>query len=108
MRRGEIWWANLSEPIGRRPVLLISRSEAYILRANVIVVPLTKVIRGYAVEIVVTRQDGVPKKSVINTDTILTISKKLLTKRITTLSTSKLRLVDRAIAFSLSLESAKA
>jgi len=104
MKRGEIWWANLPEPIGRRPVLLISRNEAYALRANVLVVPLTKVIRGYAVETLVTKQDGVPIKSVINTDTILTISKKLLAERVTTLSTSKLRLVERAVLFSLGLD----
>ena len=29
MMRGEVWWANLPPPIGRRPVLLLSRNRAY-------------------------------------------------------------------------------
>jgi mRNA-degrading endonuclease toxin of MazEF toxin-antitoxin module len=28
MKRGEIWWAELELPAGRRPVLLSSRDEA--------------------------------------------------------------------------------
>ena len=29
MRRGEVWWADLPAPAGRRPVVLLSRNEAY-------------------------------------------------------------------------------
>ena len=32
MERGEIWWADLPPPSGRRPVLLLSRNEAYSVR----------------------------------------------------------------------------
>ena len=32
MQKGEIWWANLPIPIGKRPVLLLSRDEAYSVR----------------------------------------------------------------------------
>lgn len=32
MRRGEVWWADLPAPVGRRPVLLLSRDRAYAVR----------------------------------------------------------------------------
>ena len=39
MRRGEVWWADLPPPAGRRPVLLLSRNEAYAVRQLVTVAP---------------------------------------------------------------------
>lgn len=29
MRQFEVWWTNLPQPAGRRPVLLLSRNDAY-------------------------------------------------------------------------------
>jgi mRNA interferase MazF len=43
LRRGEVWWAEIDK---RRPVVLISRQEAYDVRALVIVAPATTVTRG--------------------------------------------------------------
>jgi mRNA interferase MazF len=45
MKRGEVWWARLDK---RRPVVLVSRDEAYDVRALVIVAPATMTVRGYA------------------------------------------------------------
>jgi len=39
VRRGEIWWADLPPPAGRRPVLLLSRDEAYAIRGLITVAP---------------------------------------------------------------------
>jgi mRNA interferase MazF len=38
VNRGEVWWARVDK---RRPVVLVSREEAYDLRAFVIVAPAT-------------------------------------------------------------------
>lgn len=38
MKRGELWWARMDR---RRPVVLLSRDEAYTARALVIVAPAT-------------------------------------------------------------------
>lgn len=104
MKRGEIWWADLPGPIGRRPVLLISRDEAYQVRANILVIPLTRTIRGFAVEVVVGKEEGVPTRSVINTDTVITIPKRLLKQYMTTLSGLKMIEVEEAVKFSLGIE----
>jgi len=41
MRRGEVWWTEQLEPIGSRPVLLLSRDEAYDVRNAVTIAQIT-------------------------------------------------------------------
>ena len=104
MRRGEIWWAELASPAGKRPVLLLSRNEAYAVRELVIVAPLTTRIRGIPSEVSLGDEDGVPRACVINVDTITTIAKASLRERLTALSAEKLKAVEEALHFSLGLE----
>jgi mRNA interferase MazF len=103
MRRGEVWWAELPLPIGRRPVVLLSRDEAYAVRNAVTVAEVTTKIRGIPVEVVLGPEDGLPKRCVINVDTLVTIRKELLVERITLLGSEKIGQIDRAIKFALSL-----
>jgi len=103
MRRGEIWWADLPPPAGPRPVLLLSREEAYRVRTLVIVAPVTTRIREIPAEVALGREDGLPKSCVVNLDTIVTISKSALRERITALRLEKLLAVEEAIHFSLGL-----
>lgn len=103
MKKGEIWWASLPPPIGRRPVLLLSRNEAYLVRTAVTVAPLTTTIRHIAVEVPLTPSDGVPQPCVINCDDLLTIRKSLLQEKITVLAQAKLALVHEAIRFALDM-----
>lgn len=104
MRRGEIWWAELEPPAGRRPVLLLSRSEAYSVRSLIVVAPVTTRIRHIASEVSLGTDDGMPQDCVANLDTITTIPKDCLQSRITTLSAKKLREIEIAIRFALGLE----
>ena len=103
MQRGEVWWAELPSPIGRLPVVLLSRDEAFAVRNAVIVADVTTKIRGIPVEVVLGPEDGLPKKCVVNLDTIATIRKDLLIERISLLRSEKLRQIDEAIKFSLSI-----
>lgn len=104
MRRGELWWAEQPNPIGRRPVLLLSRDEAYQVRNAVTIAQVTTTVRGIPVEVILDRLDGLPQKCVANLDTITTIRKALLTERICSLRTDKMEQVNKAIKFALSLE----
>jgi mRNA interferase MazF len=104
MRRGEIWWADLGPPAGRRPVLLLSRNEAYSVRALVIIAPVTTRIRGIASEVPLDNADGLPLKCVINMDTISTIPKADLQSRITTLTPEKLQKSEAALCFAVGIE----
>ncbi len=104
MRRGEVWWADLEPPLSRRPVLLLSRDEAYIVRALVIVAPVTTRIRDIPSEVPLGTEDGLPGVCVVNLVTITTIAKASLSERLTSLSLEKLQAVDAALHFSLGLE----
>ena len=104
MKRGEIWWAELPRPAGRRPVILLSRDEAYEVRRLVTVAPITTRVRGIPVEVALGPKDGVPRECVVNLDTVTTIPKDALRERLTVLSRSKMAAVDGALRFALGLQ----
>ena len=104
MKRGEIWWAELEPPAGRRPVLLLSRDEAYSVRDLVIVAPVTTRVRHIPSEVPLNLEDGLPKPCVINLDTITTIAKVNLRDKLTTLSAEKQKAVEGALHFALGME----
>ena len=103
MRRGEVWWADLRKPVGRRPVLLLSRDSAYRVRRSVTVAPLTRTERRIPTEVSLDRSDGVPAQCVVNLDDIATIPRSLLSERITLLNADRMRAVAGAITFALDL-----
>jgi mRNA interferase MazF len=103
MRRGEVWWAELPLPIGRRPVVLLSRDEAYAVRNAVTVAEVTSTMRGIPVEVALDPEDGLPKRCVVNLDTIVTIRKELLIERIALLRNEKIEQINAAIKFALSI-----
>ncbi len=103
MRRGEVWWANIPMPSGRRPVLLLSRDRAYAVRSLITVAPLTTRFRGIASETKLGRADGLPRTCVVNLDSIMTIPKDFLDERLASLGRDKIGEVDEAIRFALQL-----
>ncbi len=103
MRRGEIWWAELAPPAGRRPVLLLSRNSVYPVRNAVTVATVTRTVRNIPVEVPLGPEDGMPAKCVVNLDEIVTIRKSRIGERITSLSDEKMTAVSRAIIFALDL-----
>jgi mRNA interferase MazF len=104
VRRGEIWWAELAPPAGRRPVVLLSRDEAYDIRSLIIVAPITTRIRHIPSEVFLGTDDGMPQECVANLDTITTIPKDCLRSRLITLGAQKLKEIDAALRFALGLE----
>ena len=93
MRRGEVWWANLPPPAGRRPVLIITRDSA-----------ITRTLWHIPVEVTLDERDGMPTACVVNCDNLLTIPKSLLQSHICTLTTGKMQTVEQAIKFALALK----
>lgn len=104
MKRGEVWWAELGPPAGRRPVVLLSRDEAYAVRLLVIVAPITTRMRRIPSEVVLGPDDGMPRDCVANLDTMTTVPKDCLRSRLTSLSSQKLKEMEAAIHFALGLE----
>ncbi len=103
MTKGEVWWAALPPPAGRRPVVLVSRDSAYAVRSSVTVAEVSRTIRGIPSEVPLTKRDGLPQRCVINTDNLVTIPKVWLEARISGLNASKRQALDAALKFSLAL-----
>ena len=103
MRRGEIWWAKMPLPAGRRPVVLLSRDAAYAVRSAITVAEVSTVVRGIASEILLGARDGMPRKCVANTDNLVTIPKTWLESKLCDLRGAKLAALDTALKYSLGL-----
>ena len=106
MRRGEVWWANLPEPWGRRPVLLLARDQAYDLLTYVIAAPLTTRIRSLPTAVqLAPGVDRVPDLCIVNLDAIQVVHTGWLDRFIVRLGPERMEQVDRAIHFALDLRS---
>ena len=106
MRRGEVWWAELPSPVGRRPVILLSRNAAYRVRELVTVAPVTTRVRGIPTEVQLGSDEGLPKVCAANLDSLTTIPRRSLTARAVALAGPKLAAVERALHFALGLRCA--
>lgn len=112
MRRGEVWWASLPEPIGsgpgyRRPVLVIQADEFNESRIRtVIVAVITSNLRlAEAPGNLRCRssETGLPRDSVVNVSQLITIDKSLLTERVAMLPAGTFRQVEDGLRLVLSL-----
>ena len=101
VRQYELRWANLPAPIGRRPVLLVTRSSAYPYLNKVIVAEVTSTIRGIPQELSLDRCEGLTRASVVNLDNVHVVAQALLGDRIGALAASREREVKRALGYAL-------
>jgi len=85
--------------------VLLSRDEAYTVRALVTVAPVTTRQRGIPAEVALGPQDGLSRTCVVNLDSLVTIPKATLRERIALLRPAKLRALEAALYFALGLRS---
>jgi mRNA interferase MazF len=103
VRHGELWIADLPLEIKRRPVLILSRDKMPARREEITVAYVTSKKRYPGVEVLLTPADGVDQECVVNLDSINTIPKRWLERRIGKLSSAQMRQVSNAIRFALDL-----
>ncbi len=70
MKRGEVRWYTFRLPDKRRPVLILTRDEVIDRLNEIIVVPVTRTIRGLTTEVVLTPDEGMPVTCALNFDHI--------------------------------------
>lgn len=101
MKQYETYWAELPQPIGRRPVLLLTRTPAYEYLNKVIVAEITTTIRGIPQEVPLGRPEGMRQRCVANLDNVHVIAKSSLRERAGVLAVARHRQVKRALGFAL-------
>lgn len=76
--RGDIFWADLGPPAGRRPVCVLTRDAAIAVLTSVTCAPITRTIRGIRSEVEVGPEQGLPDVSGISCDNVITIPQAIL------------------------------
>ncbi len=110
--RGDIWWADLPDPIGsgpgyRRPLLIV-QSDAFNRSrlSTVVAVVLTGNLRRLDVPgnvLLTSRTSGLPRDSVANVTQVATFDRALLTERVGRLSPAALSQVSDGLRIALDL-----
>lgn len=79
-RQGEVWWAEAEDK--RRPVLVVTRSEAIPVLRWVIVAPVTRTVRGIPTEVRLGPEHGLPEECAASFDLLQPIRRSFLTERV--------------------------
>ncbi len=102
VRQGEIWWADLGEPVGsspgfRRPVVVVQGDAINRSRiATVVCVPLTSNLAWATAPgnvVLPTRTTGLAKDSVANVSQIVTVDRAMLTEKVGGVPDKKFELI---------------
>lgn len=100
--QGEVWWADLADPVGsepgfRRPVVIVQGDSFNRSRiATVVCVALTSNLRWAEAPgnvLLTARATGLPKDSVANVSQIVTLDRESLVERVGVLQRRKFELV---------------
>lgn len=106
MYRGEIWWANLPDPVGsepgyRRPVLIIQDDIFTQSHINTVIVVIitsnTQLAEAPGNVLLPQGSSGLSKDSVANVSQIFTVNKTFLVERIGSLPDSLQKEVDEGL-----------
>lgn len=97
--QGEIWWAEAEDK--RRPVLVVTRSEAVPVLQRIIVAPITRTIRHIPSEVALGPAHGLAADCVASFDNLQPIRRSFLTERVGQLGVDERQEICRALrAFS--------
>ena len=112
MKRGEIWWASLPDPVGsepgyRRPVLIVQSDEfnRSSIRTVICAAVTTNLnLAGAPGNVhLSTRASGLPKPSVVNISQLISIDRTRLTERIKAIDMPSMLQVDEGLRLVMTL-----
>ncbi|MXZ72962.1 MAG: type II toxin-antitoxin system PemK/MazF family toxin [Acidobacteria bacterium] len=101
MQRGDVRWYRLGRPDKQRPVVVLTRGAALEFLSDVTVAPVTTTIRTIPTEVILTREDGMPRTCAANLDHVQTVSRARVGALITTLGTDRMTEIADALRFAL-------
>ena len=94
--QGEVWWAETEEK--RRPVMIVTRSEAVPVLSSIVVAPVTSTVRGIPTELPLGPDEGLHEPCAASFDNLRPLPRSLLTERVGRLSAKRRRELCRALA----------
>ena len=103
MKRGEIRWYKFKPPDKRRPVLILARDSILQYLGEITIAPITSTVRNIPSEVLLSREDGMPRDCAINCDHIQTVSRGKIGSLITAMSPQRMAEVSDSIRFALDL-----
>jgi mRNA interferase MazF len=102
--RGEVWWCELPE-IGRRPVVVLSRDAAIPRLRRTLIGPCTTTIRDIPSEVLLEPgDDPVPRTSVVNLDSVESVSLATLVERLGRVSDERMQQICKALKIAVACE----
>jgi mRNA interferase MazF len=91
-------------PIGRHPVVVITRERALPVLGSVTVALVTSTVRGVPTEVPVGREQGLDRDCVVNCDDLATLAKPVLDRYRGSLGPEAVRRLDDALRIALGLD----
>lgn len=95
-RQGEVWWAEARDK--RRPVLVVTRSDAVRVLTTVVVAPVTRNVRGIPTEVALDENDGLREPCAASFDNLQPVRWKALTGRIADATPGRRASICRALS----------
>ncbi len=112
IRRGDIWWASLPEPLGsepggRRPIVIVqadSFNESSIQTVLAVILTTNLHLAEAPGNVLLrSRQTGLPKDSVANVSQVATVDRRFLTECVGRLSDPLLQRIEQGLRLVLDL-----
>ncbi len=103
MIRGEIWEADIGGKVGKRPVLILTRSGVISYLSKVVVAEITSQGKGYPTQISIGQVGNLRKPSFVSAESLHTLPKDRLLKYLGELTPALLKAVNQAVIFALDL-----
>ena len=94
--QGDIWWAEAEDK--RRPVLVVTRSEAIPVLTWLVVAPVTRTVRGIPTEVTLGLEEGLSEPCAASFDNVQPIRRSFLTQRVGRLSEVRRAELCRALS----------
>jgi mRNA interferase MazF len=95
-QQGEIWWAEAEGK--RRPVLVVTRTEAVEVLTWIMVAPVTRTVRHIPTEVLLDERHGLAVACAAAFDNLQPIRRTFLTERVGRLDAADLGEICRALA----------
>lgn len=103
MNRGELWEADIGGRIGKRPVVVLTRSAVIPHLSKVVVAEVTSKGKGYPTQVAIGQHGNLPRSSFVAAECLHTLPKERLHRYLGQLPPELIHRINLAVIFALDL-----